>query len=605
MNSDTPHSNIGTTNNYFFNLASRLATPTISNNNTNNRVTAGEIELIQNALQPSSNNISIEHLTSCGSQSTLSQPTSFDLSNMLSRNDYQNLLKILGKNINTNNHQQSSNNLLSNNSNHFKIPTIPSHLQIDNTIDQQQKLLQQKLFIHQLQQIPPSTNTYKDNCPPVSNGLLEQHIILMNAINSSVDRNSFNNTLSSNNNLLNKNGKSNIGEKNSSLEELEILSQTGASSIVENVQNCYQINNEPNNNNNNNNKILPRNIFTFNQSNEKSSNSLLQQIANNNYQEENMDIQQSNNIINNDDKVEKIDIEPLKGELTAFPYYPTHYMRGTQIQLYDGTSKPVNMMVLEDFKNSLANMKEVELNYGIVLTINQIDNSGNVDNLRNTQIQYRLNFKMVGSSSTVTVNAVSEFPFFEQSHGWSSCNPIRSLSVYGLECRKLQIGDVCLIATPKPNIKESLNEDTVSINNNINNNNNIFKQPNLQCITNSIEKNFSHPSPSSVASKQYTGTSSSINNLEQLFHQKLHNPSSIFPKETIPYNITSIFSQGTSPFAFRHLEQMNNSQFHRNIQHNQLSDFNQSHTIQEHLQNNINFNNNCSSIKKRKYSSDV
>ncbi|CEF65520.1 Ataxin 1 [Strongyloides ratti] len=600
MNSDTPHSNIGTTNNYFFNLASQLATPTISNNNTNNRVAAGEIELIQNALQPSSNNTILEHLTSCGSQSTLTQPISYDLSNMLSRNDYQNLLKILGKNINTNSQQNSSNNLLSNNSGHFKIPTLPSHIQIENSIDQQQKLLQQKLFIHQLQQIPPTTTTYKDNCSPVSNGLFEQHMILMNAINSSVDINPLNNPLSSNNNLLSRSGKNNIGEKNSSLEQLERLSQTGASSIVENVQNCYQINNEPNNNN----KILPRNIFTFNQSNEKNSNSLLQQIANNNYQEESMD-RQLTNITNGDDKTEKIDIEPLKGELTAFPYYPTHYMRGTQIQLYDGTSKPVNMMVLEDFKNSLANMKEVELNYGIVLTINQIDVSGNFDNLRNTQIQYKLNFKMVGSSSTVTVNAVSEFPFFEQSHGWSSCNPVRSLSVYGLECRKLQTGDVCLIATPKPNIKESLNDDTVSLNNNINNNNNIFKQPNHQCIKNSIEKNFSYPSPSSVASNQYTGTSSSINNLEHLFQQKLHNPSSIFPKETIPYNITSIFSQGTSPFSFRHLEQVNNCQLHKNVQQNQLSDFHQSHSIQEHLQNNTNFNDGSSSIKKRKYSSDM
>uniref|UniRef100_A0A0N5C8K9 AXH domain-containing protein n=1 Tax=Strongyloides papillosus TaxID=174720 RepID=A0A0N5C8K9_STREA len=597
MNSDTPHSNIGTTNNYFFNLASQLATPSISNN-TNNRITAGEIELIQNALQASPNNTILEHLTSCGSQSTSSQPIPLDFSNMLSNNDYQNLLKMLGKNINANNQQHSSNNLLTNNSGHFKIPALPSHIQNENTIEQQQKMLQQKLLAHQLQQVSPATTTYKDNSSPVSSGLLEQHMILMNAIKSTVDRNPFNNPPSSNNNILNRGVINNIKGKNSSLEQLERLSQTGTSSMVENVQKCYQINNEPNNN-----KMLPRNIFTFNQSNEKNSNSLLQQIANNSYQEENMD-RQPTNVVNEDDKTEKIDIEPLKGELTAFLYYPTHYMRGTQIQLHDGTSKPVNMMVLEDFKNSLANMKEVELNYGIVITINQIDGSGSYDNLRNTQIQYRLNFKMVGSSSTVTVNAVSEFPFFEQSHGWSSCNPVRSLSVYGLECRKLQIGDVCLIATPKSIPIESSNEVTVSPNSNINNNNNIFKQSINQSITHSIERKFSYPSPSSLTSHHYTGTPYSVSNLDQLFQQKSNNPSSIFPIESIPYNITSLLTQGTPPFSFSQSGQINNYQVSRNIQQNQISNINQQHLIQEPLLNNS-FNDGSSSVTRRKYSSDV
>uniref|UniRef100_A0A0N5A1I5 AXH domain-containing protein n=1 Tax=Parastrongyloides trichosuri TaxID=131310 RepID=A0A0N5A1I5_PARTI len=587
----------------------------------------GEIEILQNVLQStsSSNNGILEQLTSPQLSLSQQQQFSFDISNILSNNGYQNLFKILNKNSSNNILNQSlqqpssssssststittTNNSINNNSpGQFKVPSLPHHMQHnENNIMEQQKMIQQKLLIQQLQQVSQvqGMNAFKNGCnnnniPTNPNALLEQHMILMNAINnkSSVDTNPFTNPTTPTSSGMGGVNNS-IGGKNPSLEQLERLSQTGTSSLV---KNCFQMVE-------NNNNEIHRNIFTFNQQNDRcnnNSNAMLQQIVNNNYQEKNFNRERNNNI---DDKIEKIDKEPLKGELTALPYYPTHYMRGTQIQLFDGTSKPVNKMVLEDFKNSLANFKEVELTYAIVLTIKQVEIPG-------TNGQYRLSFKMVGSNCNVSVNAVSEFPFFEQTSGWSSCNPNRSLSVYGLECRKLQIGDVCLIATPKatPNSSPTNN---IPLNPNvlINNNNNIFKtslNPFLMGMDRKIVG-----SNNSLTSSQVTGTSTlSMQGLDQLLQQQQQQASnsnvpSIFPKETIPYNITSLLSQVPQPFPFRYPGQISCQLPHNMIQ-NQNSELHQPIPTHHHIhppQSNIS-NNNCndgsSMIKKRKTSNDV
>lgn len=43
-----------------------------------------------------------------------------------------------------------------------------------------------------------------------------------------------------------------------------------------------------------------------------------------------------------------------------------------------------------------------------------------------------------------------EYPFFVQDRGWSSCCPQRTSQLYGLPCRQLMEGDVCLALTPTP-----------------------------------------------------------------------------------------------------------------------------------------------------------
>ena len=43
-----------------------------------------------------------------------------------------------------------------------------------------------------------------------------------------------------------------------------------------------------------------------------------------------------------------------------------------------------------------------------------------------------------------TVETPLEHPFFVYYKGWSSCSPERSRAKYGLECRKLDVGDNCI-----------------------------------------------------------------------------------------------------------------------------------------------------------------
>lgn len=43
-----------------------------------------------------------------------------------------------------------------------------------------------------------------------------------------------------------------------------------------------------------------------------------------------------------------------------------------------------------------------------------------------------------------------EYPFFVQDRGWSSCCPQKTTQLYGLTCRQLIEGDVCLALTPTP-----------------------------------------------------------------------------------------------------------------------------------------------------------
>lgn len=46
------------------------------------------------------------------------------------------------------------------------------------------------------------------------------------------------------------------------------------------------------------------------------------------------------------------------------------------------------------------------------------------------------------------VDVYVEYPFFVRGRGWSSCRPLRTASLCGLQCRQLSVGDVCLALTP-------------------------------------------------------------------------------------------------------------------------------------------------------------
>ena len=49
----------------------------------------------------------------------------------------------------------------------------------------------------------------------------------------------------------------------------------------------------------------------------------------------------------------------------------------------------------------------------------------------------------------MTVEATLEHPFFVFGQGWSSCQPSRTASRFGLTCHRLIVGDVCISLTHK------------------------------------------------------------------------------------------------------------------------------------------------------------
>lgn len=57
----------------------------------------------------------------------------------------------------------------------------------------------------------------------------------------------------------------------------------------------------------------------------------------------------------------------------------------------------------------------------------------------------------------------SEYPFFIYEQGWASCKPNMTLSRYGLPCRQLKIGDICIFLSNKVEMvpdKSSANSET-------------------------------------------------------------------------------------------------------------------------------------------------
>uniref|UniRef100_A0A1I7VZM0 AXH domain-containing protein n=1 Tax=Loa loa TaxID=7209 RepID=A0A1I7VZM0_LOALO len=109
------------------------------------------------------------------------------------------------------------------------------------------------------------------------------------------------------------------------------------------------------------------------------------------------------------------------GTLPSQPYYPSHFMRGTVIRLQSGQLKRVEEMSTEDFVLSAAMQTDLVLCNSRVIRIQEIE-----------------------KDRQVTIEAGIEHPYFVVDQGWASCSPERTRVTYGLICRQLNIGDVCI-----------------------------------------------------------------------------------------------------------------------------------------------------------------
>ncbi|XP_059163328.1 hybrid signal transduction histidine kinase A-like isoform X2 [Physella acuta] len=119
--------------------------------------------------------------------------------------------------------------------------------------------------------------------------------------------------------------------------------------------------------------------------------------------------------------------------------YPTHFMKGSIIQLADGTLKRVEDLQTEDFVNSAEISSDLKVDSSTVVKIEEHPDRGTA----------MLSFSVGEHRVQVTVEATLEHPFFVFGQGWSSCSVSRTLARYGLDCQKLNVGDVCISLTHK------------------------------------------------------------------------------------------------------------------------------------------------------------
>uniref|UniRef100_A0A914XVX9 AXH domain-containing protein n=1 Tax=Panagrolaimus superbus TaxID=310955 RepID=A0A914XVX9_9BILA len=50
-----------------------------------------------------------------------------------------------------------------------------------------------------------------------------------------------------------------------------------------------------------------------------------------------------------------------------------------------------------------------------------------------------------GQAALGSMTASAEYPFYEIESGWSSYDPFKTLNLYGLKCKKIEIGDKCIL----------------------------------------------------------------------------------------------------------------------------------------------------------------
>ncbi|CAG6021663.1 unnamed protein product [Menidia menidia] len=123
--------------------------------------------------------------------------------------------------------------------------------------------------------------------------------------------------------------------------------------------------------------------------------------------------------------------------LSPPPLLP-HFTKGSLIELASGRLKRVEELQTEDFLRSAATSPEFHLSTCTVLLISS----------SSTQGFSHLQVHLTDRNTQELLKVLVEYPFFVKGHGWSSCSPLRTTQVYGLPCRQLTEGDVCLALTP-------------------------------------------------------------------------------------------------------------------------------------------------------------
>ncbi|KAJ8409007.1 hypothetical protein AAFF_G00240280 [Aldrovandia affinis] len=122
------------------------------------------------------------------------------------------------------------------------------------------------------------------------------------------------------------------------------------------------------------------------------------------------------------------------------PVLLPHFARGSLIELSGGRLKRVEELQTEDFLLCADTSPEFHLSSCTVLLISPSPAPG----------FSHLQVLLTDRNTQELLKVLVEYPFFVRDRGWSSCCPQRTAQLYGLRCRQLSVGDVCLALTPSP-----------------------------------------------------------------------------------------------------------------------------------------------------------
>ncbi|XP_033929732.1 ataxin-1-like [Melopsittacus undulatus] len=126
--------------------------------------------------------------------------------------------------------------------------------------------------------------------------------------------------------------------------------------------------------------------------------------------------------------------DPAQLQPPSFSHFPSHFMKGTIIQLGTGELKRVEDLKTQDFVHSAEVSGGLKINSSTVVDIQESQWPGLVT----------LHFVVGEQQSKVSIDVSPEHPFFVYGQGWSSCSPGRTAQHFALPCHRLQVGDVCI-----------------------------------------------------------------------------------------------------------------------------------------------------------------
>ncbi|CAJ0573293.1 unnamed protein product, partial [Mesorhabditis spiculigera] len=140
------------------------------------------------------------------------------------------------------------------------------------------------------------------------------------------------------------------------------------------------------------------------------------------------------------------------GRLPQSSYYPTHFMKGTIIELADGRTKKVEDMSSDDF------LRCAETSAYLTMETSRVDRVDTLGPL------VRVRFLVGDDGAECIQDYQPEHPFFVVAHGWSSHDPAKTKNTYGLDTRRLAVGDICISLTRRPeDVNGGALDDAVTI----------------------------------------------------------------------------------------------------------------------------------------------